>query len=55
VQAGQPLTAVRDLLGHSSLSVTNRYSHLAPAHLAAAVSTLPHLGGDLLIKRKGKA
>ena len=45
VQAGQPLTAVRDLLGHSSLSVTNRYSHLAPAHLAAAVASLPILRG----------
>lgn len=44
VQAGQPLTAVRDLLGHSSLSVTTRYAHLAPAHLEAAVATLPRLG-----------
>lgn len=43
VQAGQPLTAVRDLLGHSSLAVTNRYSHLAPAHLRQAVSVLPSL------------
>jgi len=43
VQAGQPLTAVRDLLGHSSLSVTHRYAHLAPAHLLAAVATLPRL------------
>ena len=45
VQAGQPLTAVRDLLGHSSLAVTHRYAHLAPAHLAAAVATLPTLRG----------
>jgi len=45
VQAGQPLTAVRDLLGHSSLAVTNRYAHLAPAHLRAAVKTLPKLSG----------
>lgn len=45
VQAGQPLTAIRDLLGHSSLAVTNRYSHLAPAHLLSAVSFLPQLGG----------
>ncbi len=44
VQARQPLTAVRDLLGHSSLAVTHRYAHLAPAHLAAAVATLPNLG-----------
>jgi integrase len=51
VQAGQPLTAVRDLLGHSSLAVTNRYSHLAPAHLRQAVSVLPSLRVG---KRRGK-
>lgn len=45
VQAGQPLTAVRDLLGHSSLAVTHRYAHLAPAHLRTAVDTLPTLRG----------
>lgn len=44
VQAGQPLTAVRDLLGHSSLAVTHRYAHLAPAHLVQAVRHLPILG-----------
>lgn len=44
VQAGKPLTAVRDLLGHSSLTVTNRYAHLAPSHLVDAVSGLPSLG-----------
>jgi len=43
VQAGKPLTAVRDLLGHSSLAVTHRYAHLAPAHLRDAVSALPRL------------
>ena len=46
VQAGQPLTAVRDLLGHSSLAVTNRYAHLAPAHLRAAVGFLPKLSAS---------
>lgn len=43
IQAGKPMTAVRDLLGHSSLAVTSRYSHLAPAHLADAVAGLPVL------------
>ena len=52
VQAGQPLTAVRDLLGHSSLAVTNRYAHLAPAHLQQAVSTLPAFRVG---KRRGKS
>ena len=40
VQSGQSLGAVRDLLGHSSLAVTSRYSHLAPEHLRAAVAGL---------------
>lgn len=53
VQAGKPLTAVRDLLGHSSLLVTNRYSHLAPAHLVDAVSALPHVGEKPGKKRIG--
>ena len=51
VQAGQPLTAVRDLLGHSSLAVTNRYAHLAPAHLQLAVDSLPAFRVG---KRRGK-
>jgi hypothetical protein len=35
----------------SSLAVTHRYAHLAPAHLAAAVAALPDLwrkGGENL-------
>lgn len=55
VQAGQPLTAVRDLLGHSSLSVTTRYAHLAPVHLVDAVATLPSLGEIRGRPRKAKA
>jgi integrase len=43
VQAGQPLTSVRDLLGHSSSAVTDRYSHLAQTHLRAAVAKLPRV------------
>lgn len=45
VQNGQSMTAVRDLLGHSSLAVTSRYSHLAPEHLRTAVNALPAFGG----------
>lgn len=58
VQAGQPLTAVRDLLGHSSLAVTHRYAHLAPAHLVSAVATLPILrgkGGEKQTRKKKAA
>ena len=38
-----PLTVVRDILGHSNLSVTSRYSHLRDSHLKKAVSALPDL------------
>lgn len=34
VMAGVPLNTVRDLLGHSSIEMTMRYAHLAPATLA---------------------
>lgn len=40
VQAGQSLGAVRELMGHSSATVTQRYAHLAPDHLRRAVSVL---------------
>lgn len=52
-QAGKPLSAIRDLMGHSSISVTNRYSHLAPDHLRDAVDALPTLGVRVGTKRKG--
>jgi integrase len=45
LQSGASLTAARDLLGHSSLSVTSRYSHLSQAHLVDAVKGLPRLAG----------
>lgn len=38
VQSGAPLTAVRDLLGHSHLAVTSRYAHLATRDLRRAVN-----------------
>jgi len=40
VQAGVPIFTVSQLLGHSSVSVTQRYAHHAPADLVAAVSKL---------------
>ena len=45
IQSGASLTAARDLLGHSSLAVTSRYSHLSQAHLEAAVKGLPRIAG----------
>jgi hypothetical protein len=40
VMAGVDLRTVQELLGHKTLEMTLRYSHLAPAHKAAAVSRL---------------
>lgn len=44
VMAGVALNTVRELLGHSEISMTLRYSHLAPEHKAEAVAKLvqPH-------------
>ncbi len=40
VMAGVPLGVVRDLLGHSSVTVTERYAHLAPDQIQNAVQRL---------------
>ena len=40
VSAGVPLAEVRDLLGHASIVMTERYAHLAPERVRAAVSVL---------------
>lgn len=40
VMAGVSLSVVRDLLGHSSISVTERYAHLAPEQVRSAVQLL---------------
>ena len=40
VSAGVPLTEVRDLLGHSTIRVTERYAHLAPENVRAAVERI---------------
>lgn len=40
VQSGAPMRAVQELLGHSTLAMTQRYSHLSGSHLADAVSQM---------------
>lgn len=40
VMADVPLNTVRELLGHSEISMTLRYAHLAPEHKAEAVAKL---------------
>lgn len=41
---GTPLRHIQKLLGHSSISITERYAHLADEHLADAVNALEGLG-----------
>ena len=40
VMSGVDITTVSRLLGHKSLKMTLRYSHLAPAHMLNAVDIL---------------
>ena len=40
VQAGVPLVAVKDMLGHASIVQTTRYSHLETEHLRGAVEAV---------------
>jgi site-specific recombinase XerD len=40
VMAGVDLYAVKELLGHHTIEMTQRYAHLAPNHLKQAVEAL---------------
>ena len=40
VSSGVPLTEVRDLIGHSTVKMTERYAHLAPENVRVAVGKL---------------
>jgi len=37
---GVELMAIRDLMGHKSMAMTLRYSHLSPEHRRAAIERL---------------
>lgn len=43
ISAGVALAEVRDLLGHSTITMTERYAHLAPARVRDAVGVLDGL------------
>ena len=40
VMAGKDLRTVQELLGHKTITITMRYSHLSPGHLMDAVQSL---------------
>jgi integrase len=47
VMRGVPLPAVKELLGHSTITVTMRYAHLSPQAKNSAIALLdPRPGGD---------
>jgi len=37
---GVPMTAIQQLMGHSNITTTMRYAHLAPSTLRAAIDML---------------
>lgn len=49
VMAGVNLKAAQTLMGHRTITMTMRYAHLAPDHLAAAVAALAQ--GDWATQR----
>ncbi len=44
--AGVDITTVKELLGHRTLTMTLRYSHLAPSHKVKAVDILDNTIND---------
>ncbi|MBF8274883.1 MAG: hypothetical protein HW380_3988 [Magnetococcales bacterium] len=54
VSAGVPLPEVRDLLGHSSITMTERYAHLAPENVRSAVARLDSLSRFSHVEENGK-
>jgi len=53
LEPGVPLSEVRDLLGHTSVVMTERYAHLAPENVRAAVQRLDALSRSGHAKERG--
>jgi integrase len=51
VMDGAPLTEVRDLLGHTTVRMTERYAHLAPDNLRSAIARLNRRPGSRPVLR----
>lgn len=47
---GEALTSIRDLLGHSSLTVTSRYAHADPARWDGVMARLPKISNQTATK-----
>jgi hypothetical protein len=45
--AGRTLEELREILGHSSVTTTERYAHLKPGKWAAGRASLPEIGTTL--------
>ena len=45
---GRPLAEIKEVLGHSSITMTLRYAHLSPAHLRTCVESLDGLTPTLV-------
>ncbi len=54
VMAGVDLMTVKELLGHKSLKMTERYSHLSPNHKAKAVEVLDHLCDEEAVEKNNE-
>jgi integrase len=55
VSTGVPMTEVRDLLGHSTITMTEKYAHLAPENVRAAVALLEADEHDTPPRNGGRA
>jgi integrase len=51
VMGGQDITTVKELLGHKTLTMTLRYSHLAPSHKVKAVDLLDSILNEPTIQK----